>query len=553
MSDLIEIAKIDRTGGTQSRAALNEDVIADYAEAMKDGSRFPDIWLVYDGTHYFVTDGFHRIEAALRAGWKEINASVVTGTIEDAQWQSYGVNKAHGLRRSNDDKRRAVVAALKHPQGAAKSDREIGRHVGVDHVTVQRYRKDLELSGEIHQIEQREVTRNGTTYSQEKPTERHWGLRNGTPFWHEVERLGLRNTNVLDQLQSGATHLTDLSLSKEDAFARLKVLAQAQLLRAFPIGSYVRHPASGRVATVTGCAERGVAVFDEVWGSPDFWDARGVVAATDEQRQRYLNPPPVLQVGDTVRTRTNHITRITKIDGGFVYVDGDTRGHRSEQLTKIDPLPEADDPMTEAQAEEDEQLAEQVKSDAPETAPDPLGDWHKKLTSTGILSVASSIPDWDSLNWLERYRAIKQAFCPNFATDPFLCIQVGDAFFSFDRDAESIAGAVNKTLVMFSRHPQSGAASMHTGALFELQRLGASGVISYRDPSVNEYSFQLLDEVDKTMPALPLAVKERGGFHILVAADDTELATFRYNKGLGPELAQYIAELVNQAQMEAAQ
>lgn len=78
----------------------------------------------------------------------------------------------HGLRRTNEDKQRAVQAALRHPKSTNLSDREIARHVGVDHQTVANWRS--RLSVEFRQIEpaERTVTRNGTTYQQH-----HRGLR----------------------------------------------------------------------------------------------------------------------------------------------------------------------------------------------------------------------------------------------------------------------------------------------------------------------------------------------------------------------------------------
>lgn len=59
-----------------------------------------------------------------------------------------------------------MLAALKHPQGAKKSDRQIAEHVGVGHVVVSRYRQQLESSVSLEQIPVREVTRGGTTYQQ---------------------------------------------------------------------------------------------------------------------------------------------------------------------------------------------------------------------------------------------------------------------------------------------------------------------------------------------------------------------------------------------------
>ncbi len=620
MADLIDISKIDRSGGTQSRAALNEEVIAEYTEAMQAGNRFPDIFLVYDGSSYYVTDGFHRIEAALRAGLQQINASVVAGTIEDAQWQSYSVNKAHGLRRSNEDKRRAVVAALKHPQGAAKSDREIGRHVGVDHKTVASMRQQLEPTGEIPQSTER-TGGDGRTINTAKIGSDAETLYPATPSDDSnvekarqiaLSHIGSNKSDAQDRIHShqgsGSSEVTvnfgggaeyvdwrtpnqrQLKYAREqvavilkspegDQFFRFNVmklmewkLAQAEALSTrldanFTPGQQVKFALETRALYLLndGTYESnayGGAAF-KLGDTATFVEAFQQGTRDLARIQRWgndlvvflhaLHASPELQVGDTVRTRTNHITRIVKIDGGFVYVEGDTRGHRSEQLTKIDPLPEADAEDVEAQESEDEQLTEQVITDAPEPAPPLSNQWHKQLTASGILSAASGHPDWESLNWLERWQAIKQAFCPNAATDPFLCIQDGvDTFYSFGQDAEAIAGAVYSK-VRYTRHPRGSMVTMHTPALRELERAGATGVISYRDPSVDHWSFKLLDGVDKPLPSLPLSIAERGSRIVLLDANGNEMANFYYEKGTGLNLAYYIVELVNQAQMEAVQ
>jgi len=166
MTETIAIDKIDRGAGTQSRAGLHGPTVYDYAEAMEAGDHFPPIDLIYDGANYYLKDGFHRVAAAVQAGLKTFEANVEQGTLQDAQWASYAVNATHGLRRSREDTRRAIIAALKHPNGAGKSNREIARHVGVDHVTVGTCREQLQSSGEIHQIETRQVERKGSTYTQ---------------------------------------------------------------------------------------------------------------------------------------------------------------------------------------------------------------------------------------------------------------------------------------------------------------------------------------------------------------------------------------------------
>ncbi len=112
-------------------------------DAMVEGVKFPPVTVFYDGTDYWLADGFHRVTAAQQADLKEIAADVHQGTREDAQWYSFSANKANGRRRSNEDKQRAVKAALQHAKAAGMSDRLIEKHAGVADVTVGEWRRKL--------------------------------------------------------------------------------------------------------------------------------------------------------------------------------------------------------------------------------------------------------------------------------------------------------------------------------------------------------------------------------------------------------------------------
>jgi len=113
------------------------------AEAMRAGAKFPPIKVIFDGTTYWLIDGFHRVEAAHEAGLTEIAAEITPGTLEDAQWLCLAANQTHGLRRTNEDKRRAVMAALQHPRSAGMSSNAIAKHVGVSHTLVDDCRREL--------------------------------------------------------------------------------------------------------------------------------------------------------------------------------------------------------------------------------------------------------------------------------------------------------------------------------------------------------------------------------------------------------------------------
>lgn len=152
----LTLDKIRLDGGTQPRAELLLDVINEYAEQMRGGAEFPRVIVFFDGQDYWLADGFHRVNAAKEAFPDEpIDADVHQGSQSDAQWYSYSVNQIHGLRRTNEDKQRAVKAALLHPLGARKSDRQIAEHIGAGHALVSRLRKELESTVSLRQSAKR--------------------------------------------------------------------------------------------------------------------------------------------------------------------------------------------------------------------------------------------------------------------------------------------------------------------------------------------------------------------------------------------------------------
>lgn len=145
----LAINQIRMDGGTQPRATTDMFTVDEYATAMRDGALFPPVTVFYDGSDYWLADGFHRIEAAKRAGLTEIGADVRPGDVSAAQWYSLGVNQTHGLRRSNEDKQHAVKAALMHPKSISLSNTQIARHCGVAESSVRIWRAQLEATSQI--------------------------------------------------------------------------------------------------------------------------------------------------------------------------------------------------------------------------------------------------------------------------------------------------------------------------------------------------------------------------------------------------------------------
>lgn len=168
--DMIPIESVRINGGTQSRVELNQSTISEYAESIRLAVDLPPVVVFFDGATFWLADGFHRFHAHREAGAMEIAGDIHTGTQRDAILYSVGANAAHGLRRTNADKRRAVETLLRDAEWAAWSDREIARQCHVHHETVAGIRAShLAKSPDTTAAPTpsvRTVTRNGATYEQ---------------------------------------------------------------------------------------------------------------------------------------------------------------------------------------------------------------------------------------------------------------------------------------------------------------------------------------------------------------------------------------------------
>ena len=141
-TQMANLADIRIDGGTQTRAEINDDTVAQYMEAMQAKAQFPAIILYDDGKVLWLADGFHRHRAADRLGRLKILAEVRGGTRLDAIEHALKANNSHGLRRTNADKARCVEVALEHFRD--RSDRALAELCGVSHPFVAGLRPQLE-------------------------------------------------------------------------------------------------------------------------------------------------------------------------------------------------------------------------------------------------------------------------------------------------------------------------------------------------------------------------------------------------------------------------
>lgn len=168
----LKIDSIQTEAGTQTRVKINEDAVTEYAEAMENGAEFPPVTVFHDGTDYWMADGFHRIMAAVRNGFIDIEADIKKGTRQDALVYALGANVTNGLRRTNADKRRCVQIALK--EFPDWSDRRIAEVCAVDGSMVADVSKQLQESCSYERPAKR-IGRDGKARSTPTPREsRGW-------------------------------------------------------------------------------------------------------------------------------------------------------------------------------------------------------------------------------------------------------------------------------------------------------------------------------------------------------------------------------------------
>ncbi len=141
----IDDIKID--GSTQLREWVNELDVNELVDHYKSGRETPPPVVYFDGTHYWLGDGHHRVAGHRKAGRDSIVVEVEPGTQRDAILYAAGANSDHGVRRTIGDKRKAVTALLKDAEWGQWSDRAIAEKCRVSHPLVASIRSQLVATG----------------------------------------------------------------------------------------------------------------------------------------------------------------------------------------------------------------------------------------------------------------------------------------------------------------------------------------------------------------------------------------------------------------------
>ena len=207
LGDEMLVEKIRIDCGTQSREKIDQQVVSDYAVALKEGAKFPAVVVFHDGLEYYLADGFHRYLAHVQAGRTEIEAEVKNGTLRDAILYSLSANDSHGLRRTNADKRKSVMTLLEDDEWKQWSSSDIARACKVSHVFVIKLRKD-------DKPEVVKITRNGKVEERKSDRKISENTPQVTPQDEKDEALQI----LLEENQKLTDKLTLAALPEEDRF-----------------------------------------------------------------------------------------------------------------------------------------------------------------------------------------------------------------------------------------------------------------------------------------------------------------------------------------------
>lgn len=150
---VLPIAMLARDPDVQAREQLDPQTVDAYAEDMREGVVFPPPDVFTDGDHYFVADGFHRVAAAEATGATNLAVNLYRGGKRDAILHAVGSNCTHGLRRTNADKKKAVLMVLADPLWAERSDTWVAEQCRVSAATVKKYRPATSPDGDSENCE----------------------------------------------------------------------------------------------------------------------------------------------------------------------------------------------------------------------------------------------------------------------------------------------------------------------------------------------------------------------------------------------------------------
>ncbi len=139
----IDIARLE-CKNSQNREQTYPETVRRYEDAYKANYNVPFIDVVYDPDLdvFYIWDGHHRFHALTNIKRRTAWCKVRIGTLEYARFLGCGANKDHGLPRTREDERRAIVWMLRHPDYTKWTNKAIAKHVGCSESVVGHVRRN---------------------------------------------------------------------------------------------------------------------------------------------------------------------------------------------------------------------------------------------------------------------------------------------------------------------------------------------------------------------------------------------------------------------------
>jgi hypothetical protein len=196
------LTQLRTDGGTEPRCRIDDATVQEYQDALEADVCFPPVVAFHDGTDYWLADGYHRLEAHCGANRTTISVQIRPGSRRDAVLYAVGANASHGLRRSDDDKRRAVNMLLTDAEWGTWSNREIARRCLVSPSFVEKVRESLSAVDSEPQSatsERPDGTAPAAVDDDSSTRPRTYRTRHGTNATMKTGRIGRKKTTHREQ------------------------------------------------------------------------------------------------------------------------------------------------------------------------------------------------------------------------------------------------------------------------------------------------------------------------------------------------------------------
>jgi len=216
----LSIGLIVADPSVQPRAVLNVQTIADYRDVYLASDvtdpPFPPGLVFQDGDTFWLSWGFHRHAGALAANRGSMKVEIRQGTKRDAILAAMQDNRTHGLRYSNEDKRKIVTTLLDDKEWSKQSMTQLAELGGVSRQFVANMKEErkpkVPTSGggatvAVAQEEGAVITRrDGKTQPATKP-----GVKGG------IESVAASDPLVLEKRAQDARKKADAAADKPEA------------------------------------------------------------------------------------------------------------------------------------------------------------------------------------------------------------------------------------------------------------------------------------------------------------------------------------------------